>query len=133
MPACCSAFEKDHAEDRGYCCREPCPFGLEGTGGESDRGAWGEAKRATWEAERRAQVDVLREIFGNPFRPITLGTAWRTPTVTSLGEEIYLENAFDLLPILADALEDAGCNNREVLDHCRSGGEHVRGCWAVDL
>jgi hypothetical protein len=76
---------------------------------------------------------LLREIFGNPFRPITLDPDWQTSTVTSLGAAIYLEEAFDLLPILGDALEDSGCNNREVLDHCRSGGEHVRGCWAVDL
>jgi hypothetical protein len=107
----------------------------ESTGGESERGmwAWGEAEREAWEAGRRVQVDILREIFGNPFRPITLDPDWRTSTVTSLGEEIYLEKAFDLLGILGDALEDAGCNNREILDHCRSGGEHVRGCWAVDL
>lgn len=104
-----------------------------GADGESERGAWNEVKEAAWEAERWVQVDLLRDIFGNPFRPITLNPAWRTPTVISLGETIYSEEAFDLLPILGDALEDDGCNSQEILDHCRSGGEHVRGCWAVDL
>jgi hypothetical protein len=105
----------------------------EGTGGESEQGTWSEAKRAAWEAERQVQVDILREIFVNPFRPITLDPAWRTSAVTGLGEQIYIEKDFDLLSILADALDDAGCNNQEILDHCRSGGEHVRGCWTIDL
>jgi hypothetical protein len=52
--------------------------------------------------------------------------------VTSLASSIYQEHAFDRLPILADALEEAGCNNAEILSHCRNG-EHARGCWAVDL
>jgi hypothetical protein len=105
----------------------------EGAGGKSEQGAWGEAERAAWETERRVQVDLLREIFGNPFRPVALDPDWRTPTVTSLGAAIDSEKAFNLLPILADALEDVGCDDRDVLDHCRSGGEHVRGCWVVDL
>ena len=64
---------------------------------------------------------------------LTFDAAWRTATVTSLALAIYEERAFDRLPILADALEDAGCTNADILGHCRGGGEHVRGCWVVDL
>lgn len=76
---------------------------------------------------------ILREIYGNPFRPVTVDPAWRTATAVSLAQAIYEERAFDRLPILADALEDAGCTNADILDHCRQRGEHVRGCWVVDL
>jgi len=83
--------------------------------------------------ERMLQAALLRDVFGNPFRPVTFDTAWRTATVTNLAQAIYHERAFDRLPILADALEDAGCTNADVLRHCRQPGEHVRGCWVVDL
>jgi hypothetical protein len=53
--------------------------------------------------------------------------------VKALAEKIYSERAFDRMPVLGDALEEAGCTVRDVLEHCRNGGEHVRGCWVVDL
>jgi hypothetical protein len=83
--------------------------------------------------ERPKQSDQLRDIFGNPFRPVALDQAWLTPTVTSLAQAIYADRAFDRLPILADALEDAGCTDSCNLEHCRGGREHCRGCWVVDL
>jgi len=83
--------------------------------------------------ECKAQAVLFRDIFGNPFRSIALNPTWLTSTVTMLAESIYQERAFERLPILADALEDAGCHNAEMLSHCRNGGEHVRGCWCVDL
>jgi len=83
--------------------------------------------------ERRAQSDFVRDIFGNPFRPVAFDPAWCSSTVTSLADAIYVERAFDRLPILADALEDAGCTSTDVLEHCRQPGEHARGCWVVDL
>jgi hypothetical protein len=58
---------------------------------------------------------------------------WNDGTVVKLAEGIYNDRAFDRLPVLADALEDAGCTEAEILAHCRSGGEHVRGCWVLDL
>jgi hypothetical protein len=79
------------------------------------------------------QVQATRDILGNPFRPVAIGPAWRTSTVVALARGIYDEKAFDRMPILADALQDAGCDNDDVLSHCRGGGPHVRGCWVVDL
>lgn len=75
----------------------------------------------------------VRCIFGNPVRPVTLDPTWLSSTVKQLAESIYQERAFDRLPILADALEDAGCGNVDILHHCRQPGEHARGCWVVDL
>jgi hypothetical protein len=77
---------------------------------------------------------AVRCIFGPlPFRPVALDSAWRTSNVTALAQAIYDDRAFDRLPILADALEDGGCDNADILNHCRQPGEHVRGCWVVDL
>jgi hypothetical protein len=76
---------------------------------------------------------LVRCLFGNPFRPVALGGTWLTSTVTNLAQAIYDDHAFDRLPILADALEDAGCTDEDILAHCRGGGEHCRGCWVVDL
>jgi len=81
----------------------------------------------------RQQVPLLIDIFGNPFRPITLDPSWLTSTVITLATGMYEEKAFDRMPILADALKDAGCDNEDILNHCRQLGEHTRGCWCVDL
>jgi hypothetical protein len=78
-------------------------------------------------------VSFLRDIFGNPFRPVALDPAWLTSTVVTLANSIYTDRAFDRMPILADALEEAGCDNVDVLLHCRGDGPHVKGCWVVDL
>jgi hypothetical protein len=78
-------------------------------------------------------TELLRDIFGNPFRPVTIARSCRTPTVVALAKAIYADRAFDRLPILADALEEAGCDDTEVLAHCRGDGPHVRGCFVVDL
>jgi hypothetical protein len=76
---------------------------------------------------------IFRDIFGNPFRPVTVDPEWGTSTVVGIADGIYADRAFDRLPILADALQDAGCENSDLLDHCRGPGPHVRGCWVVDL
>ena len=83
--------------------------------------------------ERNTQAELFRCIFGNPFRPVTLDPSWLTTTVIALAEGIYQDRAFDRLPILADALQDSGCDNEDVLNHCRSDRPHVRGCWVIDL
>lgn len=84
-------------------------------------------------AEASAQAGMLRDIFGNPFRPVTFDPAWLTPAVTSLAQMSYEERTFDRMPELADALEQLGCTNADILEHCRGPGPHVRGCWVVDL
>jgi hypothetical protein len=76
---------------------------------------------------------LIRDIFGNPFRPVAFDPRWRTADAVGLARAIYEDRAFDCLPLLADALMDAGCADEQVLEHCRSEGPHVRGCWAVDL
>jgi hypothetical protein len=83
--------------------------------------------------ELATQADFLRCIFGNPFRPVAADPGWLTSTVVELAQGIYADRSFDRLPILADALQDAGCDNPDVLDHCRGPGPHARGCWVVDL
>ena len=86
--------------------------------------------------EAKSQADLVRDIFGNPFRPVSLDPtwlAWNAGTVQKIAQAIYEERAFDRLPILADALEEAGCTNADILAHCRRPGEHVRGCWVLDL
>ena len=85
-----------------------------------------------WEPELVAQCGLVREIFGNPFRLVSLNQSWLTPTVKQLAQSMYDDRAFDRLPILADTLEDAGCDSADILNHCRQPGEHVRGCWIVD-
>jgi hypothetical protein len=78
-------------------------------------------------------VDTLRDIFGNPFRPVTFDPDWRTSTAVAIAQAAYDSREFGNLPVLADALQDAGCENADVLDHLRGPGPHVRGCWVVDL
>ena len=84
------------------------------------------------EREYKAQSALLRCIFGNPFRPVAFADAWRSETAVELATGIYEERAFDRLPILADALEEAGCDHADVLNHLRGPGPHARGCWVVD-
>ena len=76
---------------------------------------------------------LVRDIFGNPFRPMTFDPSWRTTTATQLAQQMYDSRDFSAMPILADALQDAGCDNTDILDHCRGPEPHVRGCWVVDL
>ncbi len=90
---------------------------------------------AGW-ADREAQCHLIRCIFGNPFRPRAIDPAWLghgDGTVVKLAQAVYDDRAFDRLPVLADALEEGGCRDADVLGHCRELGEHVRGCWVVDL
>jgi hypothetical protein len=96
-------------------------------------------------AEKALQCPLVHDIFGNPFHPLPpkSGTrkwknelaawlAWNGGTLPKLAQGIYYDRAFDRLPVLADALEDAGCHAADILGHCRGPGPHVRGCWVVD-
>lgn len=84
-------------------------------------------------AKRKDKLGLIRCVFGNPFHPVGFDPAWRTPSLTAVAQAIYAERRFADMPILADALEEAGCTSADILDHCRNGQEHVRGCWVVDL
>ena len=80
--------------------------------------------------------NLLRDVFGNPFRPVLISPswlAWNDGAIRKMVQLIYDDRAFNQLPLLADALEDAGCADAAILSHCREPGEHVRGCWVVDL
>ena len=85
------------------------------------------------DSERSWQCQLLRDIFGNPFRPVAFSPEWRTDTTVPLAQQMYESRNFSAMPILADALQDAGCDDADILDHCRGPGPHVRGCWVVDL
>jgi hypothetical protein len=89
-------------------------------------------------SQQRKLGQLIRDIFGNPFRPVSVDPTWQTSTVVAMAQGIYSDRAFDRLafhrlPILADALEEAGCTDADILAHCRGPGPHVRGCWVVDL
>lgn len=77
-------------------------------------------------------VDLLRDVFGNPCRRVPFSAAWRTADVTAFAQSMYDRREFSGMPIFADALQDAGCNDLDILGHCRSGGPHARGCWVLD-
>jgi len=92
------------------------------------------------DTEAEAQCLLVRDIFGNPFCPASRSPAWLTPSVLTLAQAAYdnpmlpsgiLDKAN--LAVLADALEEADCTNLDILYHCRQSGEHVRGCWVLDL
>jgi hypothetical protein len=91
--------------------------------------------KAVCASEFRAIAALLHDIVGNPFREVAVdppSLAWNGGTVVKLARAIYDDRSFDRLPILADALEEAGCTNADMLNHCRLPGEHVPGCWVVD-
>jgi hypothetical protein len=110
-----------------YQCKDPILAGYT---------TWTTAGVRLEEQETREQCALLRDIFGKPFRHVTIPpavVAWNDGTVQKIAQAIYDERAFDRMPILADALEESGCTNTDILNHCRLPGEHVRGCWVVDL
>jgi hypothetical protein len=91
-------------------------------------------------AERQQQAGMLRDIFGNPFRLVSIPPAWQTSQVVAVAQAAYEQRELPAgtldttrLAVLADALEEAGCTGQEVIGHLRGPGPHVRGCWAVDL
>jgi hypothetical protein len=89
---------------------------------------WDEAILTSY---RLVIVGWVRDIF--PFRPVTLDSAWLTSTVLALAQQMYDSHDFSAMPILADAFMDSGCDNDEILNHCRDPKQvHVRGCWVVD-
>lgn len=76
---------------------------------------------------------ILRDVFGNPFHPVDFDPRWRSSTVLGLATTINAERRYERMPILADALMDAGCDDEMLLSHCQGANEHVKGCWAIEL
>lgn len=105
----------------------------------TDTPLWEDAAEAmrvrggVWHAELGWFCAAVRCVFGNPFRPVAFNHRWRRKAVLSIARSIYDERAFDRLPSLAAALEEVGCDSTDVLSHLRTGGAHVKGCWALDL
>jgi hypothetical protein len=84
-------------------------------------------------SDRQAELaHALRCIAGNPFRSVAFSPEWRTDTAVALAQQMYESRDFNAMPILADALQDAGCDSEDILSHCRDEGLHVRGCWVID-
>jgi hypothetical protein len=97
--------------------------------------AAGDDTRA-WKEAKRRQSDLLRDLFGNPLLPplvpVQTWLDWGSSTVVKMAQSFYDDHRFEGLPVLADALEDAGCTNADVLSHLRGPGPHARGCWVLD-
>ncbi|HJZ54410.1 MAG TPA: hypothetical protein VKE74_05605 [Gemmataceae bacterium] len=105
-------------------------------GRERDREELVRRVLAAREREGAFQAALVRELFGDPFRPSRLrpgAACLRTDAVRLLARWIDDRQDFSAMPILADALEEAGCDDQDLLDHCRHGRSHARGCWALDL
>ncbi len=105
-----------------------------------DAARFGPAEAAAKAARAAAEAEVcrlLREFFGNPFRPAPAidpsWLAWNGRLVSRLAHDAYDRRRFEELPVLADALEEAGCDEADLLGHLRGPGPHARGCWALDL
>jgi hypothetical protein len=98
-----------------------------------DRDAASKRADRTYEDALKEMSALVRDIFGNPFRPVTIDSACRSPNIAALARTIYEGRAFERIPELADALEEAGCHDDDLLGHCRQPGPHARGCWGVDL
>jgi hypothetical protein len=93
----------------------------------------GYAVLAAYTTAQARSCDLIRDLIGNPFRPPDPSASWwRDATAALVARVIYEERCFEQLPLLADALEEAGCDDVEVLRHCRGPGPHSRGCWVVD-
>jgi hypothetical protein len=109
---------------------------LDGAWSASVNAASAVGEGSAMRAEQAAQCELLREIFGNLFRPappVTDWLAWHGGAIRDLAQDVYVTRRFEPLPILADMPEEAGCADRDLLAHLRAPGPHVRGCWAVDL
>jgi hypothetical protein len=154
---CCNYFELDHPGDaEAIRVAERWADGDRAPGGLAEASERAVRAGAKWVVEANAmtgalhwasaahakanylvvQCNCLRDIFGSPFRAMTVEPAllaWGDGITRRLAEAIYEERAFDRLPILADALEEAGCTEQGILDHLRDPGPHARGCFALDL
>ncbi|HEY3789982.1 MAG TPA: hypothetical protein VGL71_14075 [Urbifossiella sp.] len=85
------------------------------------------------QAEGNRYAPILRDIFGNPLRPVSFDPRWRTADAVAIAASMNGSRDFSSMPILGDALAEAGCEHSDILDHCRGNAPHFKGCWVVDL
>jgi hypothetical protein len=134
--AACSAAELFPADSPGSVVVEAADAAAQALAFAADGVIWSTAWYDALNTAKATQSAVLRDLISNPFRPKPAldpaWLAWGRATIPSLATAIYEERRWEDLPVLADALEEAGCTNAEVLSHCRGPGPHARGCWLVD-
>lgn len=117
------------AAENCFAAARVCDLTVQCLAAMADSGTAG--RQAAMTRAHRAVRAVMHDVFGNPFRPVRLDPRWRTADVLGLARGIYEDQAFDRLPLLRDALMDAGCADDQVLKHCDQP-VHVRGCWLLD-
>jgi hypothetical protein len=130
---------RQHKAHRAWCAaaaatRASGNWGLEVAADYAAQAAFESSRQR--DEERRRQADLLRDIVGNPFRPLAFDTAvrqWNGGAAVVLAREMYDGRDFGKAPLLADMLEDAGVNDGQFLEHLRGPGPHARGCFGVDL
>jgi hypothetical protein len=119
------------AGDVGWAAQAAAWAAVYDTAGAS---TWSIGERtAAFKKQSERQVFFLRDIFGNPFRSLVFDPSWRTFSVRAMARQMYESRDFSAMPVFADALEEAGCQDEQLLEHCRGPGPHVRGCHVVDL
>jgi hypothetical protein len=128
-----SQYAQNYRDRKGKRAESEAVCGVSRFIVEAVKGSAEGNRAAVATGEKQRQANLARDIFFSPFRTAAVQPAWLTCDVVSLAQAIYSDGAFDRIPILGDALEDAGCDNAEILEHCRRSGEHVKGCWLVDL
>lgn len=130
-----SRFHRGEDTAYGFAARAlaHCALPLGAAGGEDVGYPAHPARTAAIASESIAQAKLIQDVLGNPFHPVEFNPEWRTSTVVALAGHIYREKAFEEMPILGDALQDAGCGEPEMIEHCLRQTEHVRGCWVLDL
>jgi hypothetical protein len=127
VAAFATTFDEDFPIDYGYYLLVAFAVGE-----SSDELGTHLRKLADGESSMKANPAMIRELFAYPFHPASFDPQWRTATVVAMARGMYETRDFSAMPIVADALEDAGCEDADILDHCRGGSAHIRGCWVVD-
>ena len=120
-----------------YCAAESVVYDVHRVPRRAD---WTRLQAQARRVEQAAQASILRDIIGNPFRPIHFDLASRLPAVLTLATAAYEDRILpactldpERLAVLADALEESGCTDADILGHLRGSGPHVRGCHVLDL
>jgi len=129
-------MEEDCAEDSGFLCESGTRISFDSACMAARAAEFATSSFNEFLTHTNPAIfskPLIRCIFDNPFRPVAVDPSWLAFDAAALATGIYADRAFDRMPILADALQDAGCDNANILNHCRSDGPHVRGCWVVDL